>query len=122
MVLLKGTNHVQEASAFLEILATPGNTYTFRQAVLLLPDDETDSAAPSYVTSVTGFKPASPKQPTLVWLSSKRKPTRCFLLLWMIYIDGSLRRACCGLNFAYVLLWPIGKAAMEPDCLNSFLP
>ena len=109
---------MQEASAFLDIMATSGNTYAFRQAVLLLPDDEIDSAAPSYATSVTGFKPASPKHPTLVRLSSKRKPTHQCLRQWMAF-DDSLRRACCGLGLTLVL-WLIAEAAMELDCLNSF--
>jgi hypothetical protein len=110
---------VQEASAFLDLMATSGNTYAFRQAVLLLPDDETDSAACSYATSVTGFKPASPKDPTLVRLSSKRKPTHQCPHQWMSCVDDSLRRACCGLGLTRVL-WPVAEAAMELDCLNSF--
>ena len=85
---------MQEASAFLDIMATSGNTYAFRQAVLLLPDDESDSAARSYVTSVTGFKPASPKNPTLVRLSSKRKPPHQCPHQWMTCVDDSLRLLC----------------------------
>ena len=112
---------MQEASAFLDIMATSGNTYAFRQAVLLLPDDEIDSAGPSCATSVTGFKPASPKHPTLVRLSSKRKPTHQCLHQWMTNVDDSLRRACCGLGLTPVLR-PMAEAAMELDCLNSFDP
>ncbi|BDA43954.1 hypothetical protein COCOBI_05-1380 [Coccomyxa sp. Obi] len=61
----------QDSVPFLKVATQSGTTFTFLKALLILPQEQTATNVPPYVTSTTGFMPKDPAHPTIVHLSTQ---------------------------------------------------
>ncbi|KAK9915693.1 hypothetical protein WJX75_002760 [Coccomyxa subellipsoidea] len=61
----------QDSVSFLNIATQSGTTFTFLKALLILPQEQTATNVPPYVTSTTGFFPKDVAHPTIVHLTTQ---------------------------------------------------
>ncbi|CAL8469938.1 g9480 [Coccomyxa elongata] len=61
----------QDSLPFLKVATQSGTTFTFLKALLILPQEQTATNVPPYVTSTTGFVPKDLAHPTIVRLNTQ---------------------------------------------------
>lgn len=81
----------QDSLPFLKVATQSGTTFTFLKALLILPQEQTATNVPPYVTSTTGFVPKDLAHPTIVRLNTQvNQPCHIFSVIASDLVSGLL--------------------------------